>query len=319
MDQIDREAGFARHPARVPAPEPVYAAAMQFALSLPNFVPVEYGGAGTLHRFVEWACAAERAGWDGFFIWDHLIYLKEWSLHVEDPWVLMAAIASATERIHIGTMITPLPRRRPWQVARAAVSLDHLSGGRLILGVGLGAPLEGDFEPFGEPTDNRVLAQRLDESLDIIGGLWKGEPISYQGQHYKLDGIQFLPRPLQTPRIPIWVAGVWPRKAPMRRAAKWDGVYPLKDSGDPDNPFAQVTPGDAREIRGYIAQHRADGAAFDVVVSGWTGFDRVQGIELLATYAEAGVTWWIEGLASLGLEARPERLLERIEAGPPRP
>jgi len=292
---------------------------MRVALNMPNFAPVEYGGPGTLRRFVDWACAAERAGWDGFFIWDHLVFFKELSLHVENPWVLMAAIASATERIRIGTMITPLPRRRPWQVAREAVSLDHLSGGRLILGVGLGAPLEGDFEPFGEPADNRVLAQRLDESLDVIAGLWSGEPLTYQGQHYRLDGIRFLPRPLQMPRIPIWVAGVWPRKAPMRRAAKWDGVFPLKDSGDPENPFAQNAPEDVREIRSYIAQHRADDAPFDFVVAGWTGLERAKGAELVAPYAEAGVTWWIEGLDWFGPDATPERLLERIEAGPPRP
>jgi alkanesulfonate monooxygenase SsuD/methylene tetrahydromethanopterin reductase-like flavin-dependent oxidoreductase (luciferase family) len=289
---------------------------VRFALNFPNFMPVTYGGPGMIQRYVGWARAAEQAGWDGFFVWDHLLFVKSQTLHVEDPWILMAAIAAATDRIRIGPMVTPIPRRRPWKLAREVVSLDHLSNGRLILGVGLGTPPEAEYEPYGEPYALPVLAQRLDEGLDVLTGLWRGEPFSYRGQHYQIDDVCFLPRPLQTPRVPIWVAGSWPNKAPMRRAARYDGVFPLKLSDVP-NEFGEWTSDDVRELRAYVAEHRTSDAPFDVVIAGWTGDDLAAAAAKLEPFAEAGATWWIEALDWFG-DATPDDFVRRIEQGPPR-
>src|SRR4051812_18790367 len=150
---------------------------MRYGISVPNFCPVDLGLAegSHIHRIARWARAAEAAGWDGFFIWDHLLFWKDWRLQVEDPWVLLAAIASATERVRLGPLVTPIPRRRPWKLARECASLDHFSNGRLVLGVGLGAPAEADYLPFGESGDLPELAERLDEGLEVLTLLWRGE------------------------------------------------------------------------------------------------------------------------------------------------
>jgi len=159
---------------------------------------------------------------------------------IVDPWVGLTAVALHTSRIRIGTMITPLARRRPWQVAREAVSLDRVSKGRFILEVGLGDPAQWDYGFFGEETNAKIRAEKLDESLDILTGLWSGEPFCYQGKHYQLQEVRFLPRPIQQPRIPIWVAGWWPNKPPMRRAARWDGAVPIKSDGIPANEWRTI-------------------------------------------------------------------------------
>jgi len=162
---------------------------------------------------------AEAAGWDGFFIWDIFGGDSAAPAPVVDPWIALAAIAATTERIRFGTMVTPLPRRRPWKLAREAVSLDHLSGGRLILGVGIGAMPE-EFARFGDEPDPRKRAEMLDEGLEVLTGLWSGEPFSFHGRYYWVEEATLLPRPVQQPRIPIWVAGIWPHKPPFRRAAR---------------------------------------------------------------------------------------------------
>jgi alkanesulfonate monooxygenase SsuD/methylene tetrahydromethanopterin reductase-like flavin-dependent oxidoreductase (luciferase family) len=166
---------------------------MRFAISVPNFCPVDVAprDGSHLERIVEWRMA-ETAGWDGFFVWDHLLFWKDLRLLVEDPWVLLCAIAAATQRLGIGPMVTPLPRRRPWTLARACVSLDHLTHGRLTLGVGLGAPAEADYIPFGEPGETRRLAEMLDQGLQVITGLWTGEPFTFRGNHYQVDDVTFL-------------------------------------------------------------------------------------------------------------------------------
>ena len=168
---------------------------MKFSFNIQNFAPFD-----DVHRVVELAKEAEAGGWDGFFLWDHIHWDGPPML---DPWVTLAAIAMATERIRFGALVTPLARRRPWTLARETVTLDHLSRGRLIVGAGLGFPVDVEFERLGEETDDRVRAQKLDEGLDILTGLWSGEPFSYQGEHYQLDNVTFLPRPVQQPRIPI--------------------------------------------------------------------------------------------------------------------
>src|SRR5438067_4066679 len=212
---------------------------MRYGVSMPNFA--DYGD---VHTLVELAREAEAAGWDGFFLWEHMIFWRDLRVPIVDPWVALAAIAAGTERISLGPMVTPVARRRPWKLARETVSLDHLSRGRLILGVGLGDPADADFGVFGEETDAKVRARKLDEGLNVLAGLWGGEPFSYRGEHYRVEETVFLPRPVQSPRIPVWVGGWWPHKPPLRRAARWDGVFPGKIT--PDSRFEAVTPDDLR-------------------------------------------------------------------------
>jgi alkanesulfonate monooxygenase SsuD/methylene tetrahydromethanopterin reductase-like flavin-dependent oxidoreductase (luciferase family) len=164
------------------------------------------------------AAEAEEAGWDGFFVWD-AVFARPPQVPMANPWVALSAIATQTRRIRIGAMVTPLARRRPWQVARETVSLDHLSKGRLIFGVGLGYQAL-DFEAFGEEADPKVRGEKLDEGLEVLARLWTGNPVTFQGKHYQVKDVKFFPKPLQTPRIPIWVAGYWPNRRPFRRAAQ---------------------------------------------------------------------------------------------------
>jgi alkanesulfonate monooxygenase SsuD/methylene tetrahydromethanopterin reductase-like flavin-dependent oxidoreductase (luciferase family) len=273
---------------------------MRFAINVPNFGPF----ADPL-AVVELAQAAEAAGWDGFFLWDHVLWTNPEPLPVADPWVSLAAIAQATERIQVGPLVTPLPRRRPWQVAREAATLDALSHGRLILGVGIGGDWFGDYSGFGEPADDQTHGAQLDEALAVITGLWSGEPFSYTGNHYTVRDVQFLPRPVQQPRIPIWVAGVWPGTRPFRRAARFDGVVPL---ARPEG--ATLSPDDVRAMLGFIGQHREDSTPIDVVLGG-----PPLSVSQLAAYADAGVTWYQDGFL---WQDSPQVVLEHIRRGPPR-
>lgn len=259
---------------------------MQYAVSLPNFDA--HWDPRTLARLAQ---EAEAAGWDGFFIWDHMLFDPYGGLAMSDPWVALAAIAISTTRMRIGAMVTPLARRRPWKVAREALSIDHLSNGRLILGVGLGDPVHEEFEWLGEEGDSKIRAAKLDEGLDVITGLWTGEKFGYSGEHYQIKETVFLPRPLQTPRIPIWVAGVYPNKRPQRRAARWDGLFPIASDGD-------VTPAMLGEMATYTKAQRTSDEPFDIAMGGKTpGDDRAAGAAIVAEYAAAGLTWWIEDVA----------------------
>jgi hypothetical protein len=262
---------------------------------------------------------AEEAGWDGFFIWDHVMF--DPTFHpITDPWVSLTAVALQTTRIRLGTMITPLARRRPWQVAREAVALDHVSDGRFILGVGLGDPVQWDYGFFGEETDAKSRAKRLDESLEILIGLWSGEPFSYHGVHYTLQPVRFLPRPVQQPRIPIWVGGWWPNKRPMRRAAHWDGAVPVGAKAIPANEWSTIID--------FIRSNRQSDAPFDFVHNGSTPGDNLQEARrTIEPYLEAGVTWWIEAVDPWRFgwkwedkwsEEASLRMQERIVQGPPR-
>jgi alkanesulfonate monooxygenase SsuD/methylene tetrahydromethanopterin reductase-like flavin-dependent oxidoreductase (luciferase family) len=252
----------------------------------------------------ELAREAEEAGWDGVFYWDGI---SLGAMETYDPWVVMAAMAMRTERVRIGAMLTPPARRRPWKLARETMTLDHLSGGRLVLPVGLGAMDDGGFGKVGEPTDRRVRARLLDESLEILTGLWSGEPFSYEGEHYRLEKMTFLPRPVQRPRVPIWVVGAWPSKKSMNRALLYDGILAYTTRGE-------VTPEDIREIKGYVEEKREGGGPFDIVWEGETpGDDPDRAASIVGPLAEAGVTWWIESPWSLPIEA----LRARIEQGPP--
>jgi probable F420-dependent oxidoreductase len=257
---------------------------------------------------VELARAAEAAGWDGFFIWDIFGGDAQNPTPVVDPWITLAAIASATERIRFGPMVTPLSRRRPWKVAREAVTLDHLSGGRLILGVGVGVPPE-EFSRFGEEPDQRVRARMLDEGLEVLAGLWSGEPFSFHGEHYHIDDAVLLPRPVQQPRIPIWVGATWPRKPGFRRAARWDGVYPFGTHGN-------LTLDEVRDLRGFVQGQRASDAPFDVMAGGDVPFDDpATARDTLSAYADAGLTWWVEGVGPWRGDQRA--MLDFVRRGPP--
>jgi probable F420-dependent oxidoreductase len=255
------------------------------------------------------ARVAEAAGWDGFFIWDILGGDSTNPTPIVDPWIALAAIATATKRIRIGAMVTPLPRRRPWKVARESASLDHLSGGRLILGVGIGTSAE-EFARFGEEPDPRIRGAMLDEGLAVVTGLWRGEPFSFQGKHYQVQAATLLPRPIQQPRIPIWVGGIWPHKAPFRRAAQWDGVFPFGLNNN-------LTLDEIREMVSFIRSQRPDGTPFDIMVGGDVPFDDpARARAILADYAAAGVTWWAEGIGEWRGDVTA--MAAFIHGGPPR-
>lgn len=273
---------------------------MHFGINLPAFD--QFSDARLV---AELAHEAEEAGWDGFFIWDHLQYHP--GQLVADPWVALTAIAMRTERLRLGPMVTPLPRRRPWVLARETVTLDRLSNGRLILGVGLGGDWNGEYSAFGEPADDKTHAAMLDEGLEVLAGLWSGEPTTSEGTHYTVKNAQFLPTPQQSPRIPIWVAGMLPNKAPMRRAARWDGYFPIAQ-GD-------ITPEQIAEAASTIRQYRTSDAPFDVVAVGNLGaMEPAAARDRLHQFAEAGLTWWQEGFT---WRDSVKQVRERIRQGPP--
>jgi alkanesulfonate monooxygenase SsuD/methylene tetrahydromethanopterin reductase-like flavin-dependent oxidoreductase (luciferase family) len=255
---------------------------LQRAVGLPNLE--DYAEPD---RLVELAVEAERAGWDGFFIWDTLVHEPP-ETPTADPQVVLGAIAAATDRIRIGALLTPLARRRPSKVARETVTLDRLSGGRLVFGAALGWSGSHEYTAFGEDGDARVRADKLDEALIVIERLWSGEPVHFAGAHYTVDGVRFEPRPLQRPRIPVWIGGAWPNRRPFRRAAHWDGVFPIHRDVPEEGT---MTPEQLREIVAYVAEHRPAGlAAIDAIVEGNSEGDRAP----LEDYAAAGLTWFIE-------------------------
>ena len=267
---------------------------------------------GDLQTIVELAHEAETVGWDGVFYWDG-IYIKDAGL-MYDPWVVLAAIASHTQGVRIGAILTPLSRRRPWKVARETVTLDHLSNGRLVLPVGLGALDDGGFAKVGEATDRKVRAELLDESLDILSGLWSGQPFSFDGKHYHMEEMTFLPPPVQKPRIPIWVVGVWPSMKSMRRVLRYDGLLPAKLNAD--GSFADITPADIQAMKVYITEQRAQSTPFDIVMEGETpGDNHEQAVAIVRPYADAGATWWMESRWSA---ASSDVVRTRIRQGPPR-
>ena len=229
----------------------------------------------------ELAELAEQGGWDGFFLWDHIRYRAPVQA-VADPWIALAAIACRTERLRIGPLVTPLARRRVQKLARETVSLDHLSGGRLTLGVGLGGDQNGEFGPFGDPSDPRERARLLDAGLDRLSELWADE---------------FRPGPIQQPRIPVWVAGRWPNRRPLRRAAQWDGFFPI-DLEHPDDLAAF-----AAEIRD-LRKDRSE--PFDLITEVPPGGDAKR-------WEAAGATWV---LTSIDSPPRLEEVRAAIEDGP---
>ena len=253
----------------------------------------------------ELAALAEEHGWDGVFTWDGIAL---GSMETYDPWVTMAAMAMRTERVRLGAIVTPPARRRPWKLAREAMTLDRLSNGRLVLPFGLGALDDAAFGNVGEPTEARVRAELLDESLAILDGLWRGEPFAFEGRHYRFGEMTFRPTPVQQPRIPIWVVGAWPHEKSVRRTLAWDGVY--AQIGGPDQ---------LRELVEWAEREwpaAARDRPWDVVVEGRTpADDPTAAAATVAAHEAAGATWWIESDWEKGTVKAIRR---RIEAGPPR-
>ncbi len=256
---------------------------------------------------LEMACDAEAAGWNGVFVWD--------GITGGDPWVLLAAIAAKTERIKLATMLTPISRRRPWKLAQEAATLDQRSGGRVILPVGLGAPETG-FDKFGEVTDRKVRAEMLDEGIEVLSGLWSGEPFTYDGTHYQVSDVTFEPLPLQRPRVPIWVVGAWRRMKSMQRVLACDGFIPYNLDGN----HAETTPDELREMADWISENRTATTQFDILWEANTpGDDPARCTEIVQPWANAGATWWLESVwdgprTANGLAG----MQERIRQGPPK-
>lgn len=260
----------------------------------------------SIHDVIARAKEAEAAGWDGFFIGDGI-----WS---DDPWVTLAAVAASTTRIRIGPLLTPVSRRRPSKLASETATLDRLSNGRVILSVGMGA-LDTGFAAFGEATDRKTRAELLDEGLDIVTGLWKGQPFSYKGKHYTVKRIKSaFPKPVQQPRIPIWAVGLVGSEKSMNRAFRWDGVLPNVKSAS--GHWSRPTADDIRAIAAEARQKRTQEAPFDIVVEGDTPLgDPAAAVEKVRPLAQAGATWWIESL----WEAPSAKFIrDRIQQGPPR-
>jgi alkanesulfonate monooxygenase SsuD/methylene tetrahydromethanopterin reductase-like flavin-dependent oxidoreductase (luciferase family) len=259
------------------------------------------------------AAEAEGAGWDGAFYYD-AIAIGEAPMY--DPWVVMAAMAMLTERVRLGAIVTPPSRRRPWKLAREAMTLDRLSNGRLILPVGLGALDDAGFANVGEPTEPRIRAEMLDESLAILDGLWSGEPFAFEGRHYRFGPMTFRPTPIQKPRIPIWVVGAWPHERSMRRAVRWDGVYVQAQDAE-GKPASGPDP--IREVLEYVRRERPAELAdrpFDVIVEGSTpADDPVSAAAATQAHADAGATWWIEADWT---NSSVDAMRRRIAAGPPK-
>jgi alkanesulfonate monooxygenase SsuD/methylene tetrahydromethanopterin reductase-like flavin-dependent oxidoreductase (luciferase family) len=266
---------------------------------------------GDARTAADFAYEAEAADWDGFFVWEPV-----WGI---DAWVALTAAAMRTERIRLGTLLTPLSRMRPWKLASETATLDQLSNGRVILSVGLGAPDTG-FESFGEVTDRKTRAELLDEGLDILTGLWRGQPFNYSGKHYQIKETSFQPPPppVQQPRIPIWVVGAWPRKKSMRRVLRYDGLLPAKLNDD--GSFAELTPADIQAMKAFVDEHRSQPTPFDIVMEGTTpGDDPEKAAAILRPWAEAGATWWIESHWEAPRDAEGRKvILQRIRQGPPR-
>ena len=258
---------------------------MRKALAAPNFVEDP-------NELVELAVAAEEAGFNGFFLWDHLMFANDGEgPPIVDPWLVLALIAARTQSITIGTMITPVSRRRPAVLARQTATLDVLSGGRLVLGVGIGSPAQGDFGLFGDETDAVLRAEMLDEGLEVLQALWSGDRVTYAGRHYRIDGARFLPRPVQRPRIPVWVGGTLPKRKPMSRAARWDGAVPITWA---DGRLARPSTIQIASVRDQIAAERGHLESFDIAVWAEVAQDPAAVAGEFAAYAGAGATWWIE-------------------------
>ena len=243
------------------------------------------------------AAEAEEFGWDGVFVWDHVAYRPPVQA-IADPWVTLAAMACATEGISLGPMVTPLPRRRPVVVARQTASLDRLCAGRLILGVGTGGDGARELSAVGDETDHRARGEMLDEHLDILTRAWTGEQVDHHGKHYVVDGLTLLPTPVRRPGPPVWVAARYGNPKPLRRAARYDGVFPIEIE----------QPAQLAEVVAEVTAQRTSDAPYDVVIGRPPGTDP-------APFEAAGATWWLVGFGFD--DTKVDRVRGVLRDGPP--
>ncbi|MGI9610195.1 MAG: LLM class flavin-dependent oxidoreductase [Acidimicrobiia bacterium] len=245
---------------------------MRHALTIPP-----YGDLADPSALIEIAVSAEEAGWDAVFLWDHVLRRPDDPQETADPWVAMAAMAVATEHVRLGPMVTPITRRRPIKLARECTTLDHLSGGRLTLGLGLGVDTTRELSAFGEVLEARERGARLDEGVDLLCRMWSGSEVDFHGEHFIADRVTVLPRPVQLPRIPMWFAARGSARKPVRRAARYDGLYPI-----------EVTEADLRSMLDLVVQQRGSLDGFDVIA-------RPTEEVPYRLLEELGVTWAITG------------------------
>jgi alkanesulfonate monooxygenase SsuD/methylene tetrahydromethanopterin reductase-like flavin-dependent oxidoreductase (luciferase family) len=263
---------------------------MKHALFLPPF-----GELSDPRLLMEIAAGAEGSGWDGLFLWDHILRPPGEPQEIADVWVALAAIATSTRSMRIGPMVTPTTRRRPQKLAREAITLDWLSEGRLIVGLGLGVDSAGELSKFGETVDAVQRGDSLDEAAALLASLWSGEEVDHRGRHYRAEGVRFLPRPLQTPRIPIWLAARGNAVRPVRRAARYDGLFAIEIGLDGLERMMQIIDGE-----------RGNRDCFDVAVV----LDADTGT---AEWEAAGATW---AMRSLNPGEPLEKLRAWVESGP---
>ncbi|WP_402468949.1 LLM class flavin-dependent oxidoreductase [Isoptericola aurantiacus] len=279
------------------------------------------GSFGTPLEQVRLARECEEHGWDGFFTWDGVdIGAEGFDAHPTwDPFGILAAVATATERLTLGAVVLALPRRRPWELAQQVLTVDHLSGGRLVLPVGLGVPVDHAFSSVaGQPTALRDRARALDEVLDWLERSWSGESFEHDGAWTATGPFRF-PQPPVRGRVPVWPVGVWDARRPPRRsldrALRWDGIVPQVRGDSPED--AEAGPEQVRELVNWLAEHRAvDAGPFDVVVQGRLDADPGTAARQARAMADAGATWWMESWWDPTTTTH-EFLLDRARQGPP--
>jgi len=285
---------------------------MRYSINIPNL-----GDFADPRVVRDVARLAEEAGWDGLFVWDQLIgYNQDLVADFAATNLLLTAAALATDRIRLVTVVTPVPRRHPQQLAREIATLDRLSGGRVILGVGLGNPIDNEYARFGGPTDVKVLAGMLDEGLEVITLLWSGRPVTFHGKYFRVDDVLMRPPPQQQPRVPIWVGGSWPKQGPSRRAARWDGSLLNAGNSWGQPPDVAVVAEMNAFFRARRAEAHRESGPFDLVVGGSTAGMGVKARDILGPLAEAGATWWDERFPLDRLD-KFDAVRARIEEGPP--
>jgi hypothetical protein len=282
---------------------------MRFALLLPNA-----GHYADPRRLVDLARRAEDSGWDGVFLWDHLMLDRRLKLPLADTWTAVTAILASTRWIRSGPLVAPLAARHPWKIARETVTLDHLSGGRVILGAGLGASDATDFAAFGDDSGLSERAARLDEALSLIDRLWSGQEISHAGERFQLDRVTFLPVPRQRPRIPVWVAATWPNRSrgPLDRAIRWDGMVPMvRDAaGGLRGPTE-------KELTGILAAVGQPAPDWTLAVPGTAPpADPAWARDQADRYHSAGAAWWLESFDPWS--RNPQDARAWAAQGPPR-
>lgn len=274
---------------------------LKFGITLP------YGDARSCANLAQ---RAETAGWDGIFVGD--------AIWCHDPLIQLSAAAIVTNQIRLGTLVLATPLRRPNHLASESLALDHLSNGRLILGLGMGATWMG-WQAFpAQITETRARAEMLDETIEILTRMQQSEQFDFIGKHYqvqlsKLDPMYYPTPTIQQPHVPIWIPGVWPRQKSLQRVLKCNGLLPY--TLNEERAVVQASPEEVAEMRDYILEHHQDEANFDIVIEGKTaGLSQMEAEETLGRWQAAGATWWIESM----WDATADEVLKRIEVGPGR-